>query len=440
MYVIALSVNYKQASVEERERVSFQDSQLTDALHKLRTQKSVLEAGLLSTCNRTEVYIVADQLHTGKYYSQQFLADYFDIDIDTVKRMTTVRSGDEAIEHLFRVTAGLDSMVLGETQILGQIRDAFLFAQLEGTTGTVFNKLFKEAITIAKRGHSETDISKNPVSISYAAIEHIKSQFNDLSELNTLVIGAGDMAEQSLLNLNAAGAKNVIVVNRTVENAAKLASQFGYKSASLHEIEDLLKDADIVISSTAAEDYIISKDSILRANRENKELLLMDIALPRDIDPEVKQLKDVKLFNVDDLEHIIDENLAVRKEEAKKIELMIYEAMDGFKEWINMLGVVPVIQAMRSRALEIQEDTFDSLNRKLPDLGEREKKVISKHMKSIINQMLRDPITYTKEISNDPNRDVHLEEIEKMFNIKDTVKTLKEEELKRIEKMIVSVQ
>lgn len=439
MYVIALSVNYKQASVDEREKVSFQDSQLSDALHTLRTQKSILEACLLSTCNRTEVYVVADQLHTGKYYSQQFLANYFGLDIEAIKRITTVRTEDDAIEHLFRVTAGLDSMVLGETQILGQIRDAFLLAQVEGTTGTVFNRLFQNAITIAKRGHHETEISKNSVSISYAAIEHIKSQVKELTDSRILVVGAGDMAEQSLLNLSATGAKNVIVLNRTVENAAKLAGQFGYQSASLNDIEELLVDADIVVSSTAAEDFVITKD-MLNSKRDNTNpLMLMDIALPRDIEPEISELAHVTLFNVDDLEHIIDENLALRKNEAKKIEAMIVEAMDTFKEWIKMLGVVPVIQAMRSRALDIQESTFESLNRKLPDLNEREKKVISKHMKSIINQMLKDPIMYTKELADQPNRKLQLAEIEKMFNIEERVHELKEEEKKKLEKVLTTV-
>ena len=436
MYVIVLSVNYKQVSVEEREKVSFQDSQLPDALHTLRTQKSILEACLLSTCNRTEVYVVADQLHTGKYYSQQFLANYFGLELDAIKRITTVRTEDEAIEHLFRVTAGLDSMVLGETQILGQIRDAFLLAQVEGTTGTVFNRLFQNAITIAKRGHHETEISKNSISISYAAIEHIKSQVDDITNKRILVVGAGDMAEQSLLNLSAAGAKDVIVLNRTVENAAKLAGQFGYQSASLNDIEELLVDADIVVSSTAAEDFVITKDMV---PNDRKQRLLMDIALPRDIEPEISELAHVTLFNVDDLEHIIDENLALRKNEANKIEEMIVEAMDTFKEWVNMLGVVPVIQAMRSRALDIQESTFESLNRKLPDLNEREKKVISKHMKSIINQMLKDPIMYTKELSDQPNRKLQLAEIEKMFNIEDRVHELKEEEKKKLEKVLTNV-
>lgn len=423
MYVIALSVNYKQASVEERELVAFNDSDLVDALHVLRAQKSVLESVVLSTCNRTEVYIVADQLHTGKYYIQQFLANYFNVDIELIKKFTIIRTENAAIEHLFRVTAGLDSMVLGETQILGQMRDSFLLAQNEGTTGTVFNRLFKDVITIAKRGHNETDISKNPISISYAAVELVKKLYDNFKDKNIVVVGAGQMAEQSLLNVAATGADNVTVVNRSVENAAKLAGQFGYKSAPLSELAELMKDADLVISSTSAEGYIVEKSHVdeVMPDRAEQPLVLMDIALPRDIDPEIETLENVYAYNVDDLQNIVDSNLASRQVEARKIEEMISEAMDAFNEWVKMLGVVPIIQAMRTRALNIQNQTLESLKNKLPDLNERERKVISKHMKSIINQMLKDPIIFTKEIVNEENSEERLQDIKKLFNIEEEV-------------------
>lgn len=423
MYVIALSVNYKQASVEERELVAFNDSDLASVLHVLRAQKSVLESVVLSTCNRTEVYIVADQLHTGKYYIQQFLANYFNVDIDLIKKFTIIRTEDAAIEHLFRVTAGLDSMVLGETQILGQMRDSFLLAQSEGTTGTVFNRLFKDCITIAKRGHNDTDISKNPISISYAAVELVKKLYDNFKDKNIIVVGAGQMAEQSLLNVAATGANNVTIVNRSVENAAKLAGQFGYQSAPLTELPNLMKDADLVISSTSADGYVVEKSHVdgIMPDRSEQPLVLMDIALPRDIDPEIENSENVYSYNVDDLQNIVDSNLASRQLEARKIEEMIATAMDEFSEWVNMLGVVPIIEAMRTRALNIQTQTYESLTNKLPNLEERERKVISKHMKSIINQMLKDPIIFTKEIANEENSEERLEDIKKLFNIEDEV-------------------
>ncbi|MCC4721600.1 glutamyl-tRNA reductase [Salinicoccus sp. RF5] len=430
MHVIALSLNYRKASVEEREKVAFKDEEVIPALHRLREQKSVLEAVLLSTCNRTEVYVVSDQVHTGKYYSQTFLADWFDLDLASVKRITDVKVGDEAIEHLYRVASGLESMVLGETQILGQIRDAFFTAQNEHTTGTMFNKLFKEAITVAKRGHSETDISKNAISISYAAVELAKKIFSRVDDSKVLIIGAGEMAEQSLLNLTSNGIRNVTVVNRSEEKAEHLAGRFNGKSASIDSLEQELAGADIVISSTAARNYVITEELVSEAMsaRKGKPLIMMDIALPRDIDPTVGGMDNVYMYNVDDLQGLVDANLSTRQEEAAKIEGMIAESMDKFTEWVNMLGVVPVIQALRSKALSIHEETFQSVERKMPDMTDRERTVISKHMKSIINQMLKDPIIYTKEISGDRKASAKLEEIEQLFGIEEEVDAIRQQE------------
>ena len=428
MHIIALSLNYKKTGVEEREQVTFQDDEVVEALHKLREQKSILEAALLSTCNRTELYVVSDQEHTGAYYSRKFLADWFDVEYEKIKDMTDMKVADEAISHLFNVTAGLDSMVLGETQILGQIRDAFLTAQEEHTTGTIFNKLFKEAITVAKRGHNETDISKNAVSISYAAVELAKRIFANVKKSRVLVIGAGEMAEESLLNLTSNGIEDVVVLNRSLEKAEDLAARFNGRAENLHALESELKKADIVISSTSSPDYVIKKNMIDNVNktRGGSPLILIDIAMPRDIDPAIDTSDNIYMYNVDDLQGLVDSNLASREQEAEKIKAMIDGTTAEFEEWLRVQGVVPVIQAMRTNALKIHDETFDSLERKLPDMSERERTVISKHMKSIINQMLRDPIIFTKEIAGDKKRDEKLEDIMKMFHIEEEVEAARE--------------
>lgn len=424
MHIIALSLNYKQASVEDREKVTFQDNEVVEALHALRDQKSVLEATLLSTCNRTELYVVSDQEHTGAYYTRKFLADWFGVDYERIKNMTELKVQDDAVRHLFKVTAGLDSIVLGETQILGQIRDAFLRAQEEHTTGTIFNKLFKEAITVAKRGHSETDISKNAVSMSYAAVELAKRIFQNVKESKVLVIGAGEMAEESLLNLTSNGIEDLVVINRSIKKAEKLSQKFNGRADSLANLEDELKTADIVISSTSSTDFVINKDMMDRVNesRNASPLILIDIALPRDIDPAIESCDNVYMYNVDDLQGLVDSNLETREQEAEKIKAMIDGSTAEFEDWLQVQGVVPVIQAMRKKALQIHSDTFESLERKLPEMSERERTVVSKHMKSIINQMLRDPIIFTKEIAGDKNRDDKLEDIQAMFHIEEEVK------------------
>lgn len=428
MHIIALSLNYKKTGVEEREQVTFQDEEVVEALHKLREQKSILEATLLSTCNRTELYVVSDQEHTGAYYSRKFLADWFDVEYEKIKDMTDMKVADEAVSHLFKVTAGLDSMVLGETQILGQIRDAFLTAQEEHTTGTIFNKLFKEAITVAKRGHSETDISKNAVLISYAAVELAKRIFANVKKSRVLVIGAGEMAEESLLNLTSNGIEDVVVLNRSIEKAEELAERFNGRAENLHALESELKEADIVISSTSSPGYVITKDMIDNVNktRGGSPLILIDIAMPRDIDPDIDSSGNVYMYNVDDLQGLVDSNLASREQEAEKIKAMIDGTTAEFEDWLQVQGVVPVIQGMRTKSLNIHDQTLDSLERKLPDMSERDRTVISKHMKSIINQMLRDPIIFTKEIAGDKKRDEKLEDIMAMFHIEEEVEAARE--------------
>lgn len=442
MHVISLSLNYRKATVEEREKVQFNEVELTDALHKLRTEKSILEAVLLSTCNRTEVYIVSDQVHTGKYYAQSFLADWFDVDLETIKKIIDVKVGEEAIEHLFYVTAGLDSMVLGETQILGQIRDAFFKAQNEQTTGTIFNKLFKEAITVAKKGHNDTDISKNAISTSYAAVQLVNKIFEKNRETKAIVIGAGEMSEQSVLNLTSNGMKDVTIVNRSIENAKQLADKFGCSYEQMDKLEDCLMDTDLVISSTSSRNYVITEEMLqsVQAKRANRPLILIDIAMPRDIEPNTTQYDNVYMYNVDDLQGLIDSNLATRQQEAKKVEAMIMKAQDDFDTWVNQLGVTPVIQALRTKALTIHEETFKSVERKMPDMTEREKTVISKHMKSIINQMLKDPITYTKEVGNEKHAMKKLKEIETLFGIEKEVEEVKDKERNKHRQALVNKQ
>lgn len=423
MHVVALSVNHRTADVSLREKLAFTEFNIEEAHQQLIKQKSVLEGVILSTCNRTEVYAVVDQLHTGRYYVKSFLADWFDESIDQIKDITTLKADEAAVEHLFNVTSGLDSIVLGETQILGQIRDSFLIAQSNNATGTIFNKLFKDAITIAKRGHSETEISSKAISVSYAAVELSKKVLGSLEGKRILIIGAGEMAELALENLAGSGAKEITVMNRTEAKAKALSEKFGGKHVAMNELQCALMTSDIVISSTSSKDFIITKPLIkdLMKLRKNNPLVLIDIAVPRDVDPAVNELDLVFNYDVDDLKGLVDANLAERQKEAEKITSMIDNGVSQFYDWVNIQGVVPVITALRSKALRIQESTMESIDRKLPDLSERERKVISKHMKSVINQMLKDPITHAKELSGSPNRQEQLAFFQDVFNIANEV-------------------
>ena len=424
MYIIQVGFNYKTTPVEIREKLAFSDQAIEDAIVALNQRKSILENVIISTCNRTEIYAVVDQIHTGRYYIKQFLSDWFNVSMEEFVPYLQFTENDGAIEHLLRVTVGLQSMVLGETQILGQVRTSFLTALRLKATGTIFNELFKRAITFAKRAHKETTIGEQAVSVSYAAVELAKKIFGDIRKKHVVVYGAGEMGELAVTNLYGAGVQHITVVNRTIERAEQLAKQFQAKAKPADDLLHVLKETDILISSTGASHSVLSRADIepIQRKRKGKPLFLLDIAVPRDLDENISELESVFLYDIDDLQHIVDQNLANRKEVAQIIEAQLEQEIFDFKEWVTTLGVVPVIRALREKALDIQGETFASIKRKIPDLTEREEKVIRKHTKSIINQLLKDPIKQAKEMAGEKNSDELLSLFVDVFGINDKVK------------------
>ncbi|MDP7977416.1 glutamyl-tRNA reductase [Bacillus sp. WLY-B-L8] len=441
MHILVVGVNYRTAPVEIREKLTFQEAELEKAMTTLQKQKSVLENVIVSTCNRTEIYAVVDQLHTGRYYIKKFMADWFQLEIEEIAPYLSLYEQDGATDHLFRVTCGLDSMVVGETQILGQIRDSFLLAQELKTTGTIFNELFKQVVTLAKRAHSETTIGGNAMSVSYAAVELGKKIFGDLKDCHVLILGAGKMGELALQNLYGSGAHKVTVMNRTFAKAETMAEKYMGRAKPLDQLQCALLEADIVISSTGATEYVITKEmmSKVESMRCGRPLFMVDIAVPRDIDPAIDTLESVFLYDIDDLQGVVEANRADRLKEAEKIQIMIEEEMILFKSWLNTLGVVPLISELRDKALAIQSETMQSLERKIPTLTERERKVISKHTKSIINQLLKDPILIAKELAAEEDAKEKLALFAKIFdlNAKEVVEE-SEAEWKQAEKWTVS--
>ncbi|MEH7106654.1 glutamyl-tRNA reductase [Bacillus sp. JJ1764] len=432
MHILVIGLNYRTAPVEIRERLTFNETDLEDAIKTLSNKKSILENIILSTCNRTEIYVVVDQLHTGRYYIKEFLSEWFGLEQSEFSPFLFIYEEDGAVEHLFNVTCGLNSMVLGETQILGQVRTSFMLAQEHETTGSVFNHLFKQAITLAKRAHSETEIGANAVSVSYAAVELAKKIFGSLANKHVLIFGAGKMGELAVQNLHGNGVKQVTVINRTYDKAKVLAGRFNGDARTIDELQQALVEADILISSTGAKDFVISKEMIAKVEkmRRGKPLFMVDIAVPRDLDPKIAELENVFLYDIDDLEGIVEANLQERKKAAEKIMLMIEKEIVDFKQWLGMLGVIPVISALREKALAIQAETMVSLERKLPNLTERDVKVLNKHTKSIINQLLKDPILQAKEMAARPDAEQAMDLFVKIFNIEELVQ---EQQLKAAE-------
>ncbi|MER2114647.1 glutamyl-tRNA reductase [Solibacillus isronensis] len=423
MHTLVVGLNYKTAPVEIREKLSFIESDLPNAMEALQKQKSILENVIISTCNRTEIYAVVDQLHTGRYYIKQFLANWFNIPMEQFEDHLFIREEDESLNHLFRVTAGIDSMVLGETQILGQVKKSFLQGQEIGTTGTVYNQLFKQAVTFAKRAHSETAIGENAVSVSYAAVELAKKIFGSLKDKHVAILGAGKMGELAIQNLYGNGVGKVTVINRTFEKAQNLASKFDGDAKAMNELQCTLLEADILISSTGATDYVIDQDLMkdVAKFRKGDPLFMVDIAVPRDLDPRIGDVPNVFLYDIDDLQGIVQANLAERERAANEITAMIQEEIIQFKDWFNTLGVVPVISALRKKAATIQEETMMSIENKMPNLTERERKILNKHTKSIINQLLKTPILQAKELANEKNAEAQLALFQQIFGIEDEV-------------------
>lgn len=423
MHIIMIGLNYKTAPVEIREQLTFNDSDLGEAIKKLQTKKSILESIILSTCNRTEIYAVVDQLHTGRYYIKEFLSEWFGIEQADFTPFLNYFEEENAVEHLFKVSCGLDSMVLGETQILGQVRTAFLLAQENETSGTIFNHLFKQALTVAKRAHSETEIGANAVSVSYAAVELAKKIFGSLENKHVVILGAGKMGELAAQNLHGSGVEKVTVLNRTYEKAVGLASRFNGQAKTMDELQSALVDADILISSTGAKDIVITKKTVSNVEkmRKGKPLFMVDIAVPRDLDPQIAELENIFLYDIDDLEGIVQANLQERKKAAEKIMLMVEKEILEFKQWLSLLGVIPVISALREKALAIQTETMESIERKIPHLSDHDRKVLNKHTKSIINQLLKDPILQAKEMAERQDADQALALFKKIFNIEELV-------------------
>ncbi len=426
MHIMAVGLDYRNAPIDIREKFTFSEQSLPQALNQLKQTTSVLECVIVSTCNRTEIYAVVDRKHVCGHYIRSFIADWFNIPAEQFSDYLKIYEEQKAIEHLFRVTSGLDSMIIGETQILGQVRSAFLIAQEQKATGTLFNTLFKQAITLAKRAHSETTIGENAVSVSYAAVELGKRIFGTFQKKNVLIIGAGKMSELTAKHLHANGVGKVIVANRTLQKAGELADKLSGIATSMDRLDAVFVeyDIDIVISSTGSERYVLTRGQMenVMKSRRLKPLFMIDIAVPRDLDPDISGLQNVFLYDIDDLQGMVEANLEIRKREAEKVESMIKREMDAFQIWYRTLGVSPLIHALQEKADRIHKSTMDSMLQKLPDLTEREIKVIRKLSKSMMNQLMHDPILRVKELAGEKHAHGSLELFGELFALQDLLR------------------
>ncbi len=394
--LMLLGVNHKTTPVEVREKMAL-TSGYEEPLLGLRSIPGCREYYLLSTCNRVELLLVtkADEQVENEVITFLF-GDHFPV--EECRKYIYTYYDEEAVNHLFMVAASLDSMIVGETQILGQLKEAYRFASDFNCTGPYLNKLMHKSFSVAKRVRSETGIGSSAVSISYAAVQLAKKIFGNLQDKQVLLVGAGEMAELAAEHLVGQGVEKVVVANRTLSRAVDLAKRFDGTAVSLDELISQLEHVDIIISSTGATDIVITKEDVrpmLRARR-NKPLFFIDIAVPRDLDPELIDLDNVFLYDIDDLTNVVEMNKSERDKEAVKAKRIVDEESLKFQRWREGMNVKPTIMAMRSKVERICRLELERTLRHLPDISAEERKSLEKMAGAIASKMLHDPLQYLK--------------------------------------------
>ena len=413
MNIGVVGVNHNLAPINVREAVSFTDTKKIEAINIL-LDSEIDEIVILSTCNRSEIYISGENIQQKVDGVANFYKDYFGVkDIEQyLFKKTTL----EAIQHLFDVTAGLDSLVVGEDQILGQVKDAHEFCMKLGATKKVFNKLFRDAVTTSKEIKTITKISQQPLSISYIGVKLLKEKMGTLEGKNALIVGLGKMNLLTLNHLEEENVKNIYIANRNIEKTKEIENKFDniipIEYSDRHKIIQE-KSIDIVISATSSPHLVIKYDDMPKLD---KKIYIMDIALPRDIDTKLKELNYVELYDIDDLKEIYDKNDIKRNELAQKAQEIIKIKIDEFTEWLDLTFIDPTIQSLNSKCIEIKEDTLEYIFRKI-DLNQREQKIIDKMLGSALKRVIREPIINLKQVKNKGQREEYIKVIEDLFEI-----------------------
>ncbi len=395
--IIVLGVSHRQAPVELRERLLFRKAELPAALANLLQR--VPEAVVLSTCNRTEVYAAVDDLEAGREALRRFLAEWHGVPEEDFVHLLYHHVQDEAVRHLMRVAAGMDSMVVGEPQVLGQVRDAFQMALQHRAAGPVLSRLFRQAVEVGKRARSATGISRHATSVSTAAIELARKALGSLCHRTVLVIGAGEMGQQAARSMVAHGAARVLVVGRTRSRVEHVASAVGGRALGFSDLPGALQQADVAISSTDSDGYVIQPEMVAMAMqaRSGRPMILIDIAVPRDVHPDVASMPGVRLYNIDDLQEVCRANLQARKRESVKVEEMVTQEVQRFMAWWESLEVVPVISALVDRAEAIRQAELARALSKMGDITQQDRETINLMTRAIVSKMLHYPIVRLKE-------------------------------------------
>lgn len=409
MSLLAFGINHKTAPVEIRERVAFTPEQLDGAFQQLRQHPQISEVAVVSTCNRTELYCVVDSDVHGQDTTPvlEWMSQFHNLDLTDLARYSYEYVNEDAARHLMRVSCGLDSMVLGEPQILGQIKDAYLNAQDKGLVGRELNPLFQQSFAVAKQVRTQTSIGENPVSVAYAAVSMAQRIFSDLSKSQALLIGAGETIELVARHLRNAGVSRMVVANRTLSRAQAVAEEFNGEAVVLSDIPHQLEKSDIVIASTASQLPILGKGAVERALkvRKHKPIFMVDIAVPRDIEPQVSELDDVYLYSVDDLKEVIEENMRSRQEAAEQAEQLVLAGVGHFMQSRRERGAGQVIGTLRQQIDSIRVTELEKALQQLQK-GQSPEEVLQRFSQSLTNKVLHEPMVQLRQASADNRNDL----------------------------------
>jgi glutamyl-tRNA reductase len=417
MHLVLVGLSHKTAPIEIREKLTFPASSQGEALAALTACPGIAEAVILSTCNRTEIYVVASD-DDGSDTVIDFLSGHHALDRHELARYLYVVDGQAVVKHLFRVVSSLDSMVVGEAQILHQVKEAYDCACEADASRRVFHKLFRQSFEVGKRVRTETAIGESAVSISYAAIELAKKVFDTLEGRTILVVGAGKMSELTAKHLVSHGVASVLVANRTYERAVELAERFEGTAIPYEELFDRMRAADIVISSTSAPGYVIGREQVAAVMRGRRApLFLIDIAVPRDIDPAVNDLANAFVYDIDDLNGVVQSNLEERMREARRAEAIVEEELGVFDAWLETMQVVPTIKAIHDGAETMRRDELAKALKRLGGLSEKEIATIDALSQAIVNKMLHAPTAVLRSAAAEKDGYMLVETIRRLYGL-----------------------
>ena len=419
MNLILVGLNHKTAGVAIREKLSFSDETLPEAFCKLLQQPEIDETLILSTCNRVEVTAAVKDTSKGFDDIVSYLTETFSLDREMLIPHLYFYSAGDAIKHIFRVTSSLDSLVVGEAQILGQVKDAFETALIHKASSVLLNKIYKKAISVAKRVRTETAISRFRVSISSVGVELAEKIFETLKNKTVFILGAGEMAELALKHLIEGGADKIIISTRDFQKAESLAKEYQGTAIEYENFLSKMTEADIVICSTGAPYYLITPEAVkgLIKERKNSPIFMIDISVPRNIDPAVNDIDDVFLYDIDDLNAIVAENVNERAVEARQAEKLIVDEVTETAKWVKSLDVVPTIVDIKEKGEKIRKEELAKLFSKTKELEPAQIKAIEALTSSIINKLLHAPVVMLKKQSENADGNLYVEAARKLFNL-----------------------